>query len=84
MACYIETKAHIFRTQTEDDYLVLNYDDETLISLSKTAKSRVVWFTGKRIPPFGAFVLDGRIVFGTEDDHIDVCGADELLHPRPA
>ena len=83
MACYIETKAHIFRTQTEDDYLVLNYDDETLISLSKTAKSRVVWFTGRQIPPFGAFVLNGRIVFGTEDDHIDVCGADELLIPGP-
>ena len=83
MACYIETKAHIFRTQTEDDYLVLNYDDETLISLSKTAKSRVVWFTGRQIPPFGAFVLNGRIVFGTEDNHVDVCGADELLIPGP-
>ena len=75
MACYIETKAHIFRTQTEDDYLVLNYDDETLISLSKTAKSRVVWFTGRQIPPFGAFVLNGRIVFGTEDNHVDALAA---------
>ena len=83
MECYIATKAHIFRTQTEDDYLVLNYDDETLRALSKTAKSRIVWFTGKQIPPYGAFVLDGRIVFGTESDHVDVCGADELLIPGP-
>lgn len=83
MECYTATKAHIFRTQTEDDYLVLNYDDETLRSLAKTAKSRVVWFTGKQIPPYGAFVLNGRIVFGAEDDHVDVCGADELLIPGP-
>lgn len=83
MECYAETKAHIFRQQTADDYLVLNYDDERLRALSGTAKSRIVWFTGRQIPPYGAFVLNGRIVFGTPGEHVELCGADELLIPGP-
>ena len=87
MECYARTKAHIFRRQDENDVLVLNYNDEYLRNLAKTAKATVVWFGNDRknnaVPPFGAFELDGSIVYGTKEKHEVVCGTDELLIPGP-
>jgi len=81
MACYTAMKKRVFEAQTADDYLVLNYDDAILREAAKEAKSHVVWFSGTREPPEGAFVKDGLIVLGTPERCEAVCRADELKIP---
>ncbi len=83
MENYIATKARIFENQRENDTLVLNYDDAMLRGMAEKAKCRVSWFSRKAVPPFGAFVQDGQIVFGTEEAYKAVCRADEVYIPGP-
>ncbi|MGI6173767.1 MAG: UDP-N-acetylmuramoyl-L-alanine--D-glutamate ligase [Christensenellales bacterium] len=65
METYIAQKAKIFGNQNESDFLVLNYDDSALRTMANAAKSRVVWFSRREVPPFGAFVSGDTILFGT-------------------
>ncbi len=44
---YLRAKKRIFMNQGKDDYLVLNEDDPVLKSLSKEAKSKIVFFRAK-------------------------------------
>ncbi len=81
MACYAAMKKRVFERQEPDDFLVLNWDDEGLRRAAKEAESHVVWFSGTQVPPEGAFVEEGVIMFGTPDDHVSLCRAEELKIP---
>ena len=58
---YIDSKANIFRYQTENDLLVLNYDNEKTKQLVKNATSRVVFFSRKQRLENG-IILDNNII----------------------
>lgn len=63
---YAEAKANIFRWQTPDDFLILNYGNEwTSFFLSKKPKSRIFYFSAKPLPRVvdGIFVKNERVVF---------------------
>ena len=45
MENYINAKAKVFSEMGEDDYLILNYDDENVRNLAGRAKCRVLFFT---------------------------------------
>ncbi len=60
---YVAAKERIFANQTPDDILILNADDEVAARAAIRAKSRVFWFSGKRIVRQGAFVHDGAVYF---------------------
>jgi UDP-N-acetylmuramoylalanine--D-glutamate ligase len=83
MAAYTELKARVFENQTADDTLILNYDDEVLRDMAKDAPCRVRWFSRTQIPPRGAFVVGGSVVYGTADDNRTICVADEIAIPGP-
>ena len=84
MENYAATKARIFANQTaEHEAVVLNYDDETVRAMAEQVKCRVIWFSRKEIPPFGAFVDHGEIVYGTKEDHAAICPAGEVYIPGP-
>jgi UDP-N-acetylmuramoylalanine--D-glutamate ligase len=53
---YIKTKSKIFSQQNEDDYLVLNYEDDRVRELKDSARSQVVYFSTDRILSTGVFV----------------------------
>lgn len=78
MKNYIRCKEAITFNQTEDDYVVLNYDDEELRRFGKQKKLRphTVWFSSAAEPEGEAlFLRDGKIVMkldGTEEELIDV------------
>lgn len=78
MKNYIRCKEAITFNQTEDDYVVLNYDDEELRRFGKQKKLRphTVWFSSVAEPEGEAlFLRDGKIVMkldGTEEELIDV------------
>ncbi|MBQ2955663.1 MAG: UDP-N-acetylmuramoyl-L-alanine--D-glutamate ligase [Clostridia bacterium] len=84
MENYAATKARIFANQTGDDEaVVLNYDDAAVQAMAKDVKCRVIWFSRKATPPFGAFVVNGNIVYGTAEEHVQICAASDVYIPGP-
>ncbi len=81
MEKYIALKERIFENCGAGDTLVLNWDDPVTRDMAKRAKCRVSWFSSHGEPPFGAFVVDGMIVYGTPGDNVPVCRADEVYIP---
>lgn len=79
MEAYGQAKAKIFANQSEDGYLVINFDDKGCYKLAKTCKAKIVPFSRKEQLDFGAFVKDGKIVIKNEKgDIIEICGTCEL------
>lgn len=60
---YVAAKERIFANQTEEDALVLNADDDAASRCAARAKSRIFWFSRKRIVRQGAFLHEGAILF---------------------
>jgi len=62
MGKYIQAKANIFKKQTEEDFCILNADDNRCKILEKKTKAQVIFFSNKRALRKGVFVERGRIV----------------------
>ena len=63
---YIDAKKTIFKYQNENDYLVLNYDNEITRNCGKEAKSKVTYFSSKEKLDNG-FIVDNGIIKECED-----------------
>ncbi|OGX23181.1 MAG: UDP-N-acetylmuramoylalanine--D-glutamate ligase [Omnitrophica WOR_2 bacterium RIFCSPHIGHO2_02_FULL_45_21] len=50
MSEYLAAKKRIFRNQSRDDYLVLNYDQPILRNLAKESKAKVIFFSARLLP----------------------------------
>ncbi len=84
MENYAATKARIFANQKgEDEAVVLNYDDAAVRAMADRVGCRVIWFSRKATPPFGAFVKNGEIVYGTEESFVSICPAADVYIPGP-
>lgn len=59
-------KANIFRNQTENDYSVINADDEDVMVLSEQSKGQKVYFSTTKIIEDGACAKDGALYFKGE------------------
>ena len=58
---YIDAKKNIFKHQSKDDIVVLNYDNEITRECAKEAEGRVVFFSSKTKLDDG-IILDGDII----------------------
>lgn len=58
---YIEAKCNIFKYQSSEDILVLNYDNEITRDLGKYARGKVIYFSSKEKIPTGVIYDDGTI-----------------------
>ncbi len=65
---YIEAKLKVLINQDESDFAVLNYEDEYLRSIGPKVKSKIVWFSSKRILEEGAYIEEGNIVYKNEKE----------------
>ncbi|MBP2653094.1 MAG: murD [Firmicutes bacterium] len=61
MENYQLMKERIFANQTEDDYVILNYDDLVVRHMADRASSQVVFFSSRTELPSGVYVKDGVI-----------------------
>ncbi|MCK8823675.1 UDP-N-acetylmuramoyl-L-alanine--D-glutamate ligase [Fuchsiella alkaliacetigena] len=59
---YVAAKAEITAQQLEDDYLVLNYDDQTVRDLAAKSAAEVVYFSQKEELAGGLYVKDGVVI----------------------
>lgn len=81
METYVALKKRIFQNMTGADCVILNYDDATTRAMLSDVKCHVVWFSEAGGVPFGAFVRDGIIVYGSANSLTPVCPVDELIIP---
>jgi UDP-N-acetylmuramoylalanine--D-glutamate ligase len=68
---YVNAKANIFKNQTENDFAIVNYDDEIVMAMVKQVKAKIVPFSATHIVNDGAYVKDGYIYF-KEDKVIEI------------
>ncbi|TQQ84474.1 UDP-N-acetylmuramoyl-L-alanine--D-glutamate ligase [Peptacetobacter hominis] len=80
MENYIDAKARVFMNQTEDDFCILNYDDEIARNLSSKCKAKVVFFSRKEKISGGVYTEDGNIVIDI-DKKITLMPVEELSLP---
>ncbi|MGG2095791.1 UDP-N-acetylmuramoyl-L-alanine--D-glutamate ligase [Bacillus sp. S13(2024)] len=59
-------KANIFRNQTENDYSIINADDEDVMMLAEQSKGQKVYFSTTKMIEDGACVKDGALYFKDE------------------
>ncbi|MGO8791832.1 MAG: UDP-N-acetylmuramoyl-L-alanine--D-glutamate ligase [Terriglobia bacterium] len=63
LEAYAEAKRQIFRNQGEDDYAVLNADDDWVAGLQSEVRSRPVFFSRRRELPYGVFASGGKVYY---------------------
>lgn len=69
---YIAAKFRIFENQTDEDYLILNYDDPRLRLDQKDIKPEIVFFSLDKQLDSGVFIENEHIVssFNSQKEHI--------------
>ena len=63
---YVEAKANITKNQTEEDYFIVNAEQEEVMEIARHSKAQIIPFSAKRELASGAFVKDGWVVFNGE------------------
>ena len=76
---YIESKKNIFKYQSTNDTLILNYDNEITRNCAKEAKGKVVFFSSKEKLSNG-YIVDGNIIKKCEDGiRLHILNTDEVI-----
>lgn len=77
-ANYVNAKSKIFANQREEDWLVLNYDQEELRHLAKGARGKVIFFSRQHTLEEGVFVSNSAVVAKMNNSVIKVCEVGEI------
>ena len=78
MAGYVAAKSKIFAFQTPDDILILNADDPVSSGLGKNARSRVIYFSTKKVLTEGGYIEDGWFVLNVDGRKEKICKVSDL------
>ena len=81
MENYTAAKQRIFENQTQDDFCVLNYDNDITRGMADKPKSQIIWFSRQVEPMRGVFIDKGRIVSNEPDGTHVICRTDEVRIP---
>ena len=77
MEAYIAAKENIARNQTEDDFCILNYEEEIMREFAKNLKCQVLYFSSRRKLEKGIY-LDGNDIIYRNQEEVPVCSIKEL------
>jgi UDP-N-acetylmuramoylalanine--D-glutamate ligase len=64
---YVAAKARIFRNQTQDDYAILNADDENVMKLAPSIRSRKVLFSRRKEIANGVLISGGTVLYRVQN-----------------
>ncbi|NLT96124.1 MAG: UDP-N-acetylmuramoyl-L-alanine--D-glutamate ligase [Clostridia bacterium] len=78
MEAYRSIKAKIFANQTEEDFLVLNYDDPLVKELAFRAKSHVIFFSRKNKLEEGVYLDGGNLVINIGEGPVHISRPEEI------
>lgn len=63
---YAKAKGNITANQDENDYLIVNIEQEDVMNIARNSKATIIPFSTQRELEFGAYVKDGTIYFHNE------------------
>lgn len=78
MEIYKKTKETIFKNQTADDFLVLNYDDAQVRDMAERAAARVMFFSRKEELSEGIYVKNETITILWDGKKYEVCSVNDI------
>lgn len=79
MEAYGQAKANVFMNQTEDDYLVINYDDKVCYELAENCKAKIIPFSRREQLEAGAYLDGNMMVIRDESGEVhEICSTAEL------
>lgn len=79
MQAYVEAKARIFANQREEDFTVLNYDDEQVRNQASKSRGKVVFFSVNHILEEGIFVKKDNIIARFNEKETIICSVADIL-----
>lgn len=77
MEAYVGAKKNIAKNQTEEDYCILNYEDELTREFGNNVKAQVLYFSSQRKLDKGIYLEDGNIIYHNGEP-VKVCHVSEL------
>ncbi len=80
---YVEAKLRIVENQTEEDFAVLNADDQYSLRLAQYARSRKVFFSVKSEVGQGCFARDGKMFLRRNGSEIEILEANRIRIKGP-
>ncbi len=78
MEKYIQAKENIFKNQTAEDTLVLNFDDEVTRGMRDKTEAKVLFFSSKQSLERGAFLRGEEIVLKDGEMEEAICHMQDL------
>ncbi|HHU69889.1 MAG TPA: UDP-N-acetylmuramoyl-L-alanine--D-glutamate ligase [Thermoanaerobacterales bacterium] len=75
---YIKAKMRIFENQDENDFTILNADDEIMSSFASKTRGKVIFFSRKKELDYGVFIKNNVIVIKDENNIFPICNINEL------
>ncbi len=78
---YIDAKKNIFKFQTKENRVILNYDNSITRELSYEATGNVVFFSRLNEIDDGASLAGNMLIFKKDGRKTDIVRADEILIP---
>ena len=81
MERYIALKRAVFSRQEEEDFAVLNADDEAVRAMADGLRGRVIWFSLHKEVDRGCFTRDGQVILRLDDKELFVCKTSDIRLP---
>ena len=78
MENYMEAKARIFMNQDNNDYCILNYDDENVRNLASKVKAKIIFFSRQKQLEEGIYLDENNNIVIDIDKKIVLLNKDEL------
>jgi len=78
MKSYTDAKLRIFENQTEDDFVVLNWDDPITSKLAPLSRAKSLFFSTKSELKVGSYVKNGNLVFQLNGKAEEIIPAEEI------
>jgi len=78
---YINAKFNNVINQDENDYAILNYEDEIIRDYSKNIKAKIIFFSADRVLDEGIFVENGKMVFKDKYDTTFIVNIADIFIP---
>ena len=78
---YTETKFKNVITQDENDYAILNYEDNIIRNYSDNIKAKKIFFSSERILEDGIFAENGQMFYRTGNNKVFIMNTKEIFIP---
>lgn len=78
---YIEAKYKNMINQDENDYAILNYEDEIIRGLSKNINAKIIYFSSERELNEGIFIHQGKIIYRENGKSTFIVNAADIFIP---